>query len=175
MARSSPIGTTAGPDSFVNKINLQWAMNEVWTMREKHPSTSTPPTTPVDHAKPSYPFQLPGRRSTLRTLIDEFRRSEQEHRPDGASIASSWVASSAAMAPGQLLKAPRSSQRLWRETTKGAMRKNASVWYATPPSPDKPLTTRMSMPNLDFRLPERQQLDFNQIAVAVDQIPEDPN
>lgn len=154
-------------------------MHEVWTMRGKRPTTPTPPTTPVDHANPSYPFQLPGRRSTLRALIDEFRRSEQQHRSDGGcgGGASSWVASSAAaMPPGQLLKAPRSSQRLWRETTANVMKKSASVWYATPPAPDRPLVTRMSMPDLQgFRFPERQPLVINKIAAAVDRIPEEHN
>lgn len=164
--RSSPIGTTARPDSFVNKLNLQWAMYEVWTMRGKGP---TPPTTPVDRANPSYPFQLPGRRSTLRALIDDFRRSERQHQ-SGAGAAPSWAASSAAVPPGQLLKAPRSSQRL-----SNAMKKSASVWYANPPAPDRPLVTRMSMPDLqDFRFPERQPPDIKKTAPAADRIPEEP-
>ncbi|VVC45285.1 Transient receptor potential channel,Transient receptor ion channel domain,Ion transport domain,Transient [Cinara cedri] len=175
--QNSPIGTTARPDSFVNKLNLQWAMNEVCTMREKQSDTPTPPTTPVDCARPSYPFQLPGRRSTLRALIDEFRRSEQEHRSDsgGGGGAPSWMAGSAAMAPGQLLKAPRSSQRnLWRDTAESVMKKSASVWYATPPAPDRPLVSRMSMPNMGFRFPERQQ-HICSPSVVVERIPEEHN
>lgn len=177
---SSPIGTTARPDSFVNKQNLQWAMNEVWTLRVKVSPASTPNTTlppAVSSVSPlpsspitSYPFELPERRSTLRTLIDEFRRGENQYdsvnnggNPSGdpsgkwsssamslpatvRNCATSW--SEAAMARRQLLKAPPQRRRDIPSTSGGTMKKSASVWYATPPSPDRQLVSRMSMPNL---------------------------
>lgn len=145
---SSQIGTTAGLGSFVNKQNLQWAMNEVWALREKRPSTNSTPTTKVQTvftsspSSNSYPFELPERRSTLRALIDEFRRGEHQlHRGPGGD-ATSWAAS--APVRGQLLKAPPPLHQPQQHT----MKKSASVWYATPPAPDRPLVTRMSMPNL---------------------------
>lgn len=178
---SSPIGTTARPDSFVNKQNLQWAMNEVWTLREQRSPPSTPaaaaaaaagmqdPTAaaaaaagttdaaPAAAAAPcsptSYPFELPERRSTLRALIDEFRRAEHADNPldggqwpgsSGPLPAASWTS-----ARRQLLKAPPQKAR---DQAAATMKKSASVWYDVPPAPDRPpppLVSRMSMPDLN--------------------------
>lgn len=128
-------------------------MNEVWALREKRSSTSLVAsmasnvqqtaiaTSPLSS---SYPFELPERRSTLRALIDEFRRGEHQlHRGPGEDV-SSWAAP--VPARGQLLKAPQSTH--CRTPEQPAMKKSASVWYAAPPAPDRPLVTRMSMPNL---------------------------
>uniref|UniRef100_A0A2S2PPL4 Transient-receptor-potential-like protein n=1 Tax=Schizaphis graminum TaxID=13262 RepID=A0A2S2PPL4_SCHGA len=146
--QNSQIGTTAGLGSFVNKQNLQWAMNEVWALREKRPSTISTPTTKTQTvitsaSSTSYPFELPERRSTLRTLIDEFRRGEHRFHGGPGGNATSWAAS--APVRGQLLKAPPPS---YQQPQQSSMKKSASVWYAAPPAPDRPLVTRMSMPNL---------------------------
>lgn len=176
---SSPIGTTARPDSFVNKQNLQWAMNEVWTLREQRSPPSTPaaaaaaaaagmqdpiaaaaaagttdaaPTAAAAPCSPtSYPFELPERRSTLRALIDEFRRAENADNPldggqwpgsSGPLPAASWTS-----ARRQLLKAPPQKPR---DRAAATMKKSASVWYDVPPAPDRPpLVSRMSMPDLN--------------------------
>lgn len=127
-------------------------MNEVWALRENRSSTSLVPAatkyvqlaaTTKSPSSASYPFELPERRSTLRTLIDEFRRGEHQiHRGLGAD-ASSWA--DTAPARGQLLKAPEPPHY---RSQQSAMKKSASVWYAAPPAPDRPLVTRMSMPDL---------------------------
>lgn len=181
-ARSSPIGTTARPDSFVNKQNLQWAMNEVWTLRVKRtPSSSSVPAAPASPTT-SFPFQLPERPSTLRALIDEFRRGERQH--DGrATDANVWSTSSAvrncatswagaAMARRQLLKAPPQRRRDAATARDGAaMKKSASVWYAAPPAPDRPLVSRMSMPDLMSR--ERHHHRHPSQPDVADRIPEE--
>jgi len=128
-------------------------MNEVWALREKRssPSLAVAATANVQQTaiatsplSASYPFELPERRSTLRALIDEFRRGEHQlHRGPGEDV-SSWAAP--APARGQLLKAPQPTH--YRPSEQPAMKKSASVWYAAPPAPDRPLVTRMSMPNL---------------------------
>jgi len=147
--QNSQIGTTAGLGSFVNKQNLQWAMNEVWALRKKQPSTistSTPKaqTTITSTSSTSYPFELPERQSTLRMLIDEFRRGEHQlYRGPGGDV-TSWAAP-APVRTRQLLKASPASHQ---QPQHSAMKKSASVWYAAPPAPDKPLITRMSLPNL---------------------------
>lgn len=126
-------------------------MNEVWALREKRSSKSLVPAatnvqlaaTTKTPSSASYPFELPERRSTLRALIDEFRRGEHQlHRGLGAD-ASSWA--DTAPARGQLLKAPEPPHYQPQQST---MKKSASVWYAAPPAPDRPLVSRMSMPNL---------------------------
>lgn len=159
---SSQIGITARRESFINKQNLQWAMNEVCTLRENR--ELTPPSVALDSTQllhDSYPFELPVRRSTLRALIDEFRRVEHQHRSDGDTVGGDEVAgkiwSPATIVGGgghsvhgQLFfkKTQQPSQSSASSTT--PMRKSSSVWYATPPVMNaKPhLVTRMSMPNL---------------------------
>ncbi|XP_050434366.1 transient-receptor-potential-like protein [Adelges cooleyi] len=147
--QNSQIGTTARPESFVNKQNLQWAMNEVWNMRVKQPVTPDSDT---------YPFKLPERRSTLRALIEEFRReNEAMGTNNGNNAMNAWSDSSATLvadsrARRQLLKTPHPPRPV---VTVGNLKKSASVWYADPPAPDRPLVSRQSMPNLiqSFRQP----------------------
>jgi len=140
-------------------------MNEVWTLRLKRtPPCAPPPAPPSAPPSPtaSFPFQLPERPSTLRALIDEFRRGERQHDDAGVwsassaplpaavrDCATSWAG--AAMARRQLLlKAPPQRPRD-AAAGPGAMKKSASVWYAAPPAPDRPLVSRMSMPDLMSR------------------------
>lgn len=193
---SSPIGTTARPDSFINKQNLQWAMNEVWTLRVKGSPSPTSTLLPaVSSVSPmpvspttSYPFELPERRSTLRALIDEFRRGENQHDSvnNDNETSGKWSSSAmslpatvqnsttswsgAAMARRQLLKAPPQRRRDAPSVDGGTMKKSASVWYAAPPSPDRPLVSRMSMPNLIPVLQQERTFQLNNIA---DRIPEE--
>lgn len=172
-------------------------MNEVWTLRVKGSPSSTPnstlprnvaPTSPIPLSPTSsYPFELPERRSTLRSLIDEFRRGENQHDSAGnddppgqwsssamslpatvRNCATSW--SGAAMARRQLLKAPPQRRRDVPAANGGTMKKSASVWYATPPAPDRPLVSRMSMPNLMADPP--QERPPKQLRNVVEQIPE---
>lgn len=187
--RSSPIGTTARPESFVNKQNLQWAMNEVWSLREKASPPTTPSTTQMPPPPPSptttsYPFELPERRNTLRSLIEEFRRSEHQlgdgdrtwsasSLPAGAvvgGIATTWK--NATQARRQLLKAPPPPRQTTNDAS--AMKKSASVWYATPPAPDRPgLVSRMSMPNLMTSQQRSVRERQHQSNTVTDRIPEE--
>ncbi|XP_025195999.1 transient-receptor-potential-like protein isoform X2 [Melanaphis sacchari] len=146
--QNSQIGTTTGIGSYINKQNLQWAMNEVWALREKEPSTSYTPTTTnqtatTSQSSTSCPFELPKRRNTLRALIDEHRRSENQFHHGSGGDATLWTAP--VPVRGQLLKAP---SMLHQQQQQPALKKSASVWYAAPPAPDRPLVTRRSMPNL---------------------------
>ncbi|XP_025422730.1 transient-receptor-potential-like protein isoform X2 [Sipha flava] len=178
--QNSPIGITARPESFVNKQNLQWAMNEVWcTLREKKslavpPARSQPVAVVERWSQPqpaSYPFELPERRSTLRALINEFRRDEHQHRDvtGGGCGATLWAGE--ATVRGQLLKGPLPQQEQEHRRCKDrGMRKSASVWYATPPALDRPLVSRTSMP--DLRPPDSRRRDHRRDD-GTDRIPEE--
>lgn len=155
-------------------------MNEVCTLREKQPASlaASPGPQPVamverrSQPQPaSYPFELPERRSTLRALIDEFRRGEYQHRDVTGSGATSWAGE--ATVRGQLLKgpSPQQQQQQHRRRGDGGMRKSASVWYAVPPAPDRPLlVSRMSMPNL--KPPDPRARDHHRDD-ATERIPEE--
>lgn len=145
-------------------------MNEVWSLREKQPPSPTTPS-PEASAASTFPFKLPERRSTLRALIEEFRRGEHQYQSGQWSSSSSSVSMPAAR--GQLLKgSQQQQQQQWQNNTSrdGEMKKSASVWYAAPPAPNRPLVTQLSMPNMRMsRTQERQQQAKN----TTEKIPEE--
>ncbi|XP_050543532.1 transient-receptor-potential-like protein isoform X2 [Daktulosphaira vitifoliae] len=139
--QNSQIGISARPESYLNKQNLQWAMNEVWNMRIKQPTTSDTGT---------YPFKLPERPSTLRVLIDEFRRAKEETGNCTGNELITWPHSKNSFETDRgirkkLLKNLHSQEL---NCTVKNIKKSASIWYANPPVSIKPLLTRQSMPNL---------------------------
>lgn len=157
-------------------------MNEVWSLREKQPPSPTPPS-PETSAASTFPFKLPERRSTLRALIEEFRRGEHEYQsgqwssssftclPAAVGGPTSWTGADA-LARGQLLKGSQQQQQ-WQNSASrdGEIKKSTSVWYAAPPAPNRSLVTQLSMPNMRMsRTQERQPQTKNP---NVEQIPEE--
>lgn len=167
-------------------------MNEVWTLREQRSPPSTPaaagvqdpafaaapaPTVTTTAAAPacsptSYPFELPERRSTLRALINEFRRAEHAQLDGGQ-----WSSCSSAPLPTaswtsarrQLLKAPPERPRNGPHPAGATMKKSASVWYDVPPAPDRPaLVSRMSMPDLNAERNRRRTTDHRPPSAPAD-------